>query len=70
MKLTKIHRVLTFKQSEWMKKYIDFNTDKRTNAANSFEKDFFKLMINSVYCKTMGNLRKRVNVRLVNKFFD
>ena len=49
-----------------MKKYIDFNTEKRTNAANSFEKDFFKLMINSVYGKPMENLRKRINVRLVN----
>ena len=49
-----------------MKKYIDFNTEKRKNAANNFEKCFFKLMINSVYGKTMDNLRKRINVRLVN----
>ena len=49
-----------------MKKYIDFNTKKRMNAANDFEKDVFKLVINSVYGKTMENLRKIMNVRLVN----
>ena len=66
IKLTKIRRVLKFKQSDCMKKYFNFNTKNRTNAANSFEKDFFKLMINSVYGKTMENLRKRINVSLVN----
>ena len=62
--------MLKFKQSDWMKKYIDFNTEKRTNAANSFEKDFFKLMINSVYGKTMENLRKRMNFWLINNGKD
>ena len=70
MKLTKIHIVMRFKQSDWMKKYIDFNTEKRMNAANDFGKDFFKLMINSVYGKTMENLRKRINVRFVNNKKD
>ena len=59
--------MLEFKQSDWMKKYIDFNAEKIMNAANHFEKDFFKLMINSVHGKTIENLRKRINVRLVNK---
>ena len=49
-----------------MKKYIDFNTEKRANAANDFEKYFFKLMINSVYEKIMENLQKRINMRLIN----
>ena len=67
MKLTKIHRVLKLNKSDWMNKYIDFNTEKRMNATNDFEKYFFfELMINSVYGKTMENLQQRINVRLVN----
>ena len=53
-----------------MKKYIDFNTEERTNAADSFEKDFVKKMINSVYGKRMENFRKRINVRIVNNEKD
>ena len=70
MKVTKIDKTLKFEQSDWLKKYINFNTEKRKNAANCFGKDFLKVMINSVYGKTMKNIRKGINVRLVNNEND
>ena len=66
MRLSAVHRGISFYQSPWMKKYIMKNTELRKTAANSFEKDFFKLMNNSVFGKIIENIRKRQNIVLVD----
>ena len=65
LKISKVHRVLEFNQEPWMAPYIEMNTELRKQASSDFEKDFFKLMNNSEFGKTMENLRKRINAHLV-----
>ena len=65
-----MHRILEFKQSDWMKPYIDFNTQKRKEATNEADKNLFKLLNNAVYGKTMENMRKRIKIRITTNEKD
>lgn len=65
LKVTKVHRALRFSQAPWMKKFIDYNANKRSAATSAFAKAFYKLMNNACYGKTMENVRNRVDIRIV-----
>ena len=67
MVVDKIHEIISFKQSKWLEKYINFNTQKRNMAKNDFEKDFYKLLNNAFYGKTMENVRNRLGLKFFRK---
>ena len=67
MKVKKVHNVISFKQNKWLEKHISFNTKKRNKAKNDFEKDFYKLLNNSFYGKTMETFHNRIRVEGIRK---
>ena len=66
IKVDKIHEILTFDEKDFLKEYINLNTNLRKNAKNDLEKDLFKLMNNSVFAKSMENVLNKSNVKLIN----
>ena len=67
MIVDKVHNIISFRQSRWLEKYINFNTQKRNQAVNDFEKDFYKLLNNAFYGKTMENVRNRLKIKFIEK---
>ena len=66
MKLIKIHRILTFKQKNWLRIFTDLNTKKRQESNDEFNKNLYKLFNNCIYGKSIENPRKKINVKLLN----
>ena len=67
MIVDKVYNIISFRQSKWLKKYISFNTQKRNQTKNDFEKDFYKLLNNAFYGKTMENVRNRLKIKFIKK---
>ena len=67
MIVDKNHEINSFKQSKWLKKYIGFKIEKKNEAKNDFEKDFYKLLNNTLYCKTMETVRNRLSLEFIKK---
>ena len=67
MKVDKVHEIISFKQSKWLEKYIKFNTQKRNQAINDFEKYFYKTLNDAFYGNSMENVRNRIRVQVIRK---
>ena len=67
MVVEEVHKTISFKQSTWLEKYINFNTQKRNKAKNDFEKDFFKLLVNAAFGKFLESVRNRFDLELIKK---